>query len=202
MKNFKSLISILFIAGAGIASAQDFNLSDIINWTGSGSNEAALVIDWQDGSAHPALAWGFRWDGTATGEQMLDAIAAADPDLTVQITTYSFGDAVDALGFDGSAYGSNGPGSHYENGFGVGSTGYWSYYLGSGTTQPTWEESGVGFSDRTLSNDSWDGWSWAANFVDTPPSNPIIPAPIPAPEPASIVILAGSALLIAKRRVS
>src|SRR5580704_19564445 len=93
--------------------AHGFGFSDITNWTGTGSNEAALLIDFQDGTTYPALVWGYRWDGTATGEQMIQAVAAADPDLTVQITSYSFGDAVTALGFDGSAYGSNGPGSHY-----------------------------------------------------------------------------------------
>ncbi len=67
---------------------------------------------------------------------MLLAIAAADPDLTVTTTTYSFGDAVDSLGFNGDAYGLDGPGSHYENGFGVGSNGFWSYYIGSGTSLP------------------------------------------------------------------
>jgi len=105
MKNFKTIASLLFVSSTGLVSAQSFDLNDILNWTGTGSNEAALVIDWQDGSTHPALAWGYRWDGTATGEQMLLAIAAADPDLSVEITSYSFGDAVDSLGFNGASYG-------------------------------------------------------------------------------------------------
>ena len=182
---------------APLASAYGF--SDIVNWTGSGANEAALLIDWQDGSTYPSLVWGNRWDGTATGEQMLQAIAAADPDLSVEITTYSFGDAVTALGFDGSAYGPSGPGSHYESGFGSGATGFWAYYLGSGQTLPTWNESATGARDRTLLNQAWDGWSWSANFIDTPPSNPPIAAPIPAPEPAAFVLLGLGGFCILRR---
>ena len=49
--------------------------SDILYWVGTGSNEAILAVNWAD----TALAWGFRWDGSATVEDMMAAIAAADP---------------------------------------------------------------------------------------------------------------------------
>ncbi len=190
---------ILFITLA-TSVAHAFGFSDIVNWTGSGSNEAALLIDWQDGTAHPSLVWGFRWDGTATGEDMVDAIAAADPDLTVQITSYSFGDAVTAIGFNGAPYGPDGPGSHFQSGFSAGSPGFWAYYLGSGTTLPTWSESAVGFGDRALADQAWDGWSWSANFIDTAPSNPPIAAPLPAPEPMTGVLLAAGFVLLRRRK--
>ena len=178
--------------------AHAFGFSDIIDWTGTGSNEAALLVDWQDGTTHPALVWGFRWDGTATGEDMIKAVAAADPDLTVQITSYSFGDAVTAIGFDGTAYGPGGPGSHYQSGFSTGSPGFWAYYLGSGPTVPTWSESATGAGDRVLADQAWDGWSWSANFNDTPPSNPPIAAP--APEPATAFAFAAATLALSRRR--
>jgi hypothetical protein len=199
----KKLCILIFTIAAGtFGHAQTFSFSDIVNWTGTGSNEAALLIDFQDGTTYPSLVWGYRWDGTATGEQMIQAVAAADPDLTVQITSYSFGDAVTVIGFNGSSYGPNGPGSHYESGFSAGTPGFWAYYLGSGDSLPTWSESATGMSDRILANQAWDGWSWSANFNDTPPSNAPIAAPLPAPEPASLAVLSlGGLGLLIRRRV-
>lgn len=49
--------------------------SDILFWVGEGSNEAVMAVNWAD----TALAWGYRWDGTATVADMMAHIAAADP---------------------------------------------------------------------------------------------------------------------------
>lgn len=49
--------------------------SDILYWVGEGSNEAVLAVNWAD----TALAWGYRWNGNATVQSMMAAIAAADP---------------------------------------------------------------------------------------------------------------------------
>lgn len=49
--------------------------SDILYWVGTGSNEAVLAVNWAD----TALAWGYRWNGAATVESMMAAIATADP---------------------------------------------------------------------------------------------------------------------------
>ena len=49
--------------------------SDILYWVGTGSNEAVLAVNWAD----TALAWGYRWNGTATVSDMMSAIAIADP---------------------------------------------------------------------------------------------------------------------------
>jgi hypothetical protein len=51
----------------------DFN--DILFWVGNGSNEAVMAVNWAD----TALAWGYRWNGTATVADMMAHIAAADP---------------------------------------------------------------------------------------------------------------------------
>ena len=48
---------------------------NILYWVGTGSNEAVMAVNWAD----TALAWGFRWNDTATVEDMMAAIAAADP---------------------------------------------------------------------------------------------------------------------------
>lgn len=49
--------------------------SDILYWVGEGSNQAVLAINWPD----TALAWGYRFNGTATVQDMIDDIADADP---------------------------------------------------------------------------------------------------------------------------
>ena len=48
---------------------------DILYWVGEGANSAILAVNWAD----TALAWGYRWDGSATVESMMAAIADADP---------------------------------------------------------------------------------------------------------------------------
>ena len=51
------------------------DFSEILFWVGEGSNEAVMAVNWAD----TALAWGYRWNGTATVSEMMDHIAAADP---------------------------------------------------------------------------------------------------------------------------
>lgn len=62
-------------------SNTSFSFKDIKYWVGSGSNEAALMIEWHDGKNPDAIVWGFRWNGSATGHDMIVAIAKADPRL-------------------------------------------------------------------------------------------------------------------------
>ncbi|BBO86548.1 hypothetical protein DSCO28_71140 [Desulfosarcina ovata subsp. sediminis] len=72
-KHLRIILTMLIIAMAA-GSAQAFTFDDIEFWVGEGENQAALVIDWQDDSLDEALVWGYRWDGEATGEDMLMAI--------------------------------------------------------------------------------------------------------------------------------
>lgn len=61
-------------AMTGIASpllAETFGFEDIGLWVGDGPNHAAMVIDWGD----EQVAWGYRWSGSATSQDMLLAIA-------------------------------------------------------------------------------------------------------------------------------
>ena len=51
--------------------------NDILYWVGTGSNRAVLIVNF--GIPDTALAWGFRFDGSATVQQMTDSITAADP---------------------------------------------------------------------------------------------------------------------------
>jgi hypothetical protein len=59
-----------------------FTFDDIQYWVGTGTNSAALTIDWSyDSTTPPALVWGYRWDGQASGRDMLLAIVTADDRL-------------------------------------------------------------------------------------------------------------------------
>ncbi len=51
--------------------------NDILYWVGEGSDSAALIVNF--GIPDTAFAWGYRFNGSATVQQMTDAITAADP---------------------------------------------------------------------------------------------------------------------------
>lgn len=69
----------------------DFTFDMIQSWTGEGANKAALVIQWNDSKEKNALVFGYRWDGQATGADMIRAVVAANPQLygLIQYTNVS-----------------------------------------------------------------------------------------------------------------
>ena len=77
-----------------------FSFDDIQFWVGSGSKRAALVIEWHDGNRPDAMVWGYRWDGEATGHDMIVAIAKADQKLLL-LTQYTgwMGYTIDGIGY-------------------------------------------------------------------------------------------------------
>ncbi len=94
------------------------SLDEIQFWAGSGTNRAALVVAWTTPEAYgfstvPApstnqtLVWGYRFNGTKTGTQMLQAIVAADPRFYVA-ADFSFGIYVVGLDYDFPGDGSGG----------------------------------------------------------------------------------------------
>ena len=96
----------LFIATKSLA----ISLDDIQLWTGSGTNRAALVIEWSVPQsltnstvpvpvADKTLVWGYRFNGTATGTQMLQAILATDPKLYV-VADETYGTFVEGIGYN------------------------------------------------------------------------------------------------------
>jgi hypothetical protein len=174
-------------------SANVTTLADIQFWVGSGSNQAAFVVQWNDGKTADALVWGFRWNGTATGEDMVKAVAKADPRffaLLRQGTQY--GSAIGGLGFDLNGTGTNGlykdgnktypyypfdgliNTSEYDFDSYTGidpndhwqsgwMVGYWSYWV-KDPTDADYNYSGVGASTRELQNGSWDVWNFNPNM--------------------------------------
>ena len=174
---------------ASPAIGQPFTFDDIQFWVGSGSNRAALAIDWADDSMQPpALVWGYRWDDTAHGSDMFTAIVAADPGLSAKLGTSPTNRAVYGLGYDANGNGAFGTsdntvfdsqgfaftdpadlavatdsGDYYAEGW---FTGFWHYGLAANNPYDggSWSDIAAGMSGRTLSDGAWDSWTFSPTF--------------------------------------
>ena len=192
-----------------VLSAQCFaatvtGFEDVRYWVGSGENHAALVIDWDHTSSQDeALVWGFRWDGVATGEDMIRAIVETDSRLYLRHgTSGALGLPIYGLGYDENNDGQfalttnvqfsaegfaetsipdqppiqPGASAAQEDRYAEGFfTGFWHYAIGDGNplTDGTWMSSPAGLSSRQLADGSWDAWTF-----ETPPS--LMPTGFPA----------------------
>jgi len=79
---------LFFFATAGMlvyVNAQNIDFSQIQNWTGSGNNVSMLIVDFNDGTTTDCWAFGYRWDGTKTAQDMLNDIAISNADFSVAI---------------------------------------------------------------------------------------------------------------------
>ncbi len=171
MKNVFTTLSAFALLASASVQAQTFDASQVQFWVGSGPDSTVLVIDFQDSTEHPSLAWGFLHGTGATAEDMLNAIDAADPGLTVEITS----------GFLNSVtYGSHA-------GIG-GSPNWWSTWSG-----PSFDGmvSNMGISE-VLSNGSWFGCSYTDFNPALEPTTPVAAADPSAFTFADVEIWAGS----------
>ena len=221
---FRVLILAGLAACATTEAATVATTSDLLYVVGSGANLATLVIDFNDGSGTESFAWGYRWDGEASGADMLLAIAEADAGLSM----VSFGDGDSGFFFSSLTY-NDGTTTHSAAGgsFETFPEDYvsWGYYLsggfaggalgspasvsGGGISLPSsWISSPVGaaadsFGDsgRLLTNGAWDVWSFGANgedfFHTAPPSGSPTAA---VPEPASGLLALGGIAVFLRRR--
>lgn len=163
-----------------------FSFDQIQNWTGEGANQAALVIQWNDDREENAMVWGYRWDGEATGVDMVMAIAKKDPRMFLLILEgTAYGTTIGGIGYDADGDGncqltdgnetypvvdgyvsinssdfdkfsSTDSDDYWKSGWM--SNGYWSYYMNDLGQFPPADYSGVGASSRKLQNGSVDGW--------------------------------------------
>lgn len=150
MKTTGHLLALLAIAAGTSAHAQ-FNISDVQYWVGTGADSSVLVIDFQDGTADPSYAWGWLHNG-GTGEDMVNAIAAADPDLNVEIT----GGFLNSITY----------GSHAGIG---GAPDYWSTWDGPSLDDMV---SNLGLA-TAVGNGHWFGCSYTDFDPALPPTEPI-----------------------------
>jgi len=177
---------------AGDAAAAVTSFADIRFWVGSGEKHAAIVLDWNgDSSSDAALAWGFRWSGAATGDDMLRAMIAADPRLYAKLGSNGpLGTAVRGLGYDANDDGEfaldddtmfdadgiapSGPSDGVasidpEDLYGEGwFTAVWNYATANANPWTGgWTFSRVGPTGRALVDGAWDSWAFTPTFQST-----------------------------------
>jgi hypothetical protein len=107
----------LALAGAFLVSkSAAISFDDVQLWTGSGTNRAAIVIEWSVPEstnyssvpvplADKTLVWGYRFNGTNTvATDMLYAILQTDPRLYIVVND-TFGTFVEGIGYNLNANG-------------------------------------------------------------------------------------------------
>lgn len=221
--NVAAFVAALVVGSGAIASGAVVATSADLDFiVGSGSNLSVLVIDFNDGP-DSSFAWGYRWDGSASGQDLLAAISGADANLTLNSTSF----VAEVSYFDGTVTRSQ------VSDFGAGSVS-WGYYvaggfagddmmnngmvdtptsiLGGGVTLPsvyTSSPSGAsgnsfGDSGRLLVDGSWDAWSFGSfdpsSFNHLVAPGPEAPQAVVVPEPSVTGFLVSLFLLCGLRR--
>jgi hypothetical protein len=162
---FSTAAAFLLVVGASAAHAQTF-IPLLTATVGSGSEESFLTVDFQDGTQNDNFAFGYKYDGTKTGVDLLNAFASNG-----LLTDYIFnGRALNGLTFD----------SHSEAGFLANA--YWAYYKSPDGQNWAYSNKGV---TGTITNGGWDGWSWDMDNAGLPPTTPAA-----VPEASSVFSLA------------
>lgn len=151
MKTLLRTVSAFALLASAPVQAQNFTMDQVQYWIGTGADSSVLVIDFQDGTDDASYAWGWLHDG-GTGEDMVNAIAAADPNLTAEVT----GGFLNSITY----------GSHAGIG---GSPNYWSTWDGSSVSNMV---SNLGLSTE-LGNGDWFGCSYTDFNPALAPTEPI-----------------------------
>lgn len=149
---------------SAVRSVTDYPAENIQYWVGTGSNSIVAVFKWCQNTTM-GIAYGFRWDGSATIYDMLTGIAAADSRFTVtfsgtMINTYSYQD-----------------GTYNEY---LDTPGYLMYTLNGNYSS--------GYSDPLVNNGYFEMEEWG-DCYPFPSTTPIVPATDPnasTPEEATI----------------
>jgi len=179
MKKWIAVLLALPLLGVTCLRAQTLvsSFEDIQFWAGSGANHAALVLEFGDGSDRWSIAWGYRWDGVASMQDMLFSLAGSitgsaeapppasgsDPRLAVDVGFFEgFGFFVNTLTYNPVGLGGSWPTvelSITNDFFGEGT--YPAIYLrpgdGSWTNDPFVFSSEDGIPTLALSNGGWFG---------------------------------------------
>lgn len=182
------------------------NFEDIQFWAGTGTNRAALVLEFTTGGAPVSVAWGYRWNGSAVMQNMIFALAGSitgssqappplagsDPRLSADVGFFTgLGFYVQSLNFDARGLGGLWPNSQLriQDDYDLDETYavvYWRPGNGIWTAQPFGLSANDGIPTLALQNNGWFGivqgkgtgtYSFVAPFAA--PSS--IPGPVPVP---------------------
>lgn len=201
-------------ARAELATVNDF--SDILFWTGSGTNESALVLQFGAGETPTSIAWGYRWDdpnttaanmvfalaGQIDGSDVPQPVAGADARLAIDADYFSAWNAYFIGSFSYDQVGLPSPWSQakrsmindFDNDLGIA---FYTFVAnppnasGAWPTAPGFSISAVGIADALLADGGWYGFliqEYDANFAF--PATVTLTQPVAAvPEPSSIAIV-------------
>lgn len=83
----KNILQLAFAMLCPMALWAAYNPNNIQYWVGSGADTAYLVIDFQQGFSpgESSFIWGYLFDGAKTGADILQAVDASDPNLSVSV---------------------------------------------------------------------------------------------------------------------
>ncbi len=147
------LVAIGLLVTQSFSAKAQFTISDVKYWVGTGSDTSILIVDFHDATWDTSYAWGYLHNSGATGQDMLNAVAATDVNFSVAIGSGFLNDIV---------YGSHS---------GIGGTGgfYWSTWSGSSITTMTMN----GGISASLSNGDWFGCAFTDFSPALAPGEPI-----------------------------
>lgn len=198
-----SLCAVAGSAGAEVYSYYGQNI-DVEYWAGTGENEAICVIDFAASSTPGgSYAFGYRWDGSATSEDMLIALDGDGVGGTVDVSYYNdptYGFGLTGLSYNGYSIVSDGWTTTFPGFWWDGYDGYTDFGgnpVAGESPDGTFAESQLGAATRSLASGYLDGWS--QEYVDNGYS-PINTPVVPVPEPASLGLLSIGALAMLRRR--
>lgn len=182
---------------AEATTSTGIDFSKIERWAGEGDCKAALAIKWADGQNDgKTLVWGYRWKSSEkkTGEDLIRAVAKADPALYMMATQESWGFYIGAFGYDADGdrhvtlttmtdeiYPRNGvfdiPSSEFETTVSTkwgesdawntpsGYTDYWGYYTAEKASDAI-VYSNVGTSGRNLTDGCVDAYVFLSSSLE------------------------------------
>ena len=197
------LVAALLVGAAGGRAhalpytTPDGTVIELEYWTGSGPNEAVVLVDFGHPD-EPSFGFGYRWDGGApTGAKALTDIADNGA-LDVDYAEYSWGTLFTEFSYR-DHLGVNNPDAPWIP--------WWSYWEADATPGDliAWAQSFSGASGRLLGREpgttSFDGWHFTHEGFDevTPPWLPAGAAEV-IPEPASLALLAAGLCALGIRR--
>lgn len=78
----------------------EFSFDQIKNWSGDGTNRAAIVVQWNDSRETHATVFGYRWTGSASVADALNAIASENPRFYQYVMDSTYGMTLAGLGWD------------------------------------------------------------------------------------------------------
>ena len=207
-KQFTALCALtLLVAGHLQAQTLVAGFNNLAFWTGTGSNQAALVLNFDaGGGSRISVAWGYRWDGPAVMQDMIFALAGtitgssqapapksgSDSRLAVDVGYFEgYGFFVNSLTFDARGLGGIWPNSQLriEDDYLATATYpavYWRPGNGTWNAEPFDFSTDDGIPTLALQNGSWFGMAQskgeATLSFSTPYAAPAsTPGPIPVP---------------------